>query len=37
VARSTALSNIEEHENAITYDYPMFSEPITSQRFIGEL
>lgn len=32
-----AATSVEEHENAITYDYPMFSEPMTSEAFIGEL
>ncbi len=27
----------EEHKNAITYDYPMFSRPMTSTEFLGEL
>jgi nicotinamidase-related amidase len=27
----------EEHENAITYDYPMFSKPMTSQEFLATL
>jgi nicotinamidase-related amidase len=26
-----------EHANAITYDYPMFSKPMTSGDFVGEL
>jgi hypothetical protein len=30
-------TSVEEHENAITYDYPMFSEPMTSQGFIDQL
>jgi nicotinamidase-related amidase len=32
-----AATSVEEHENAITYDYPMFSQPMTSQQFIAEL
>jgi len=32
-----AATSIEEHNNAITYDYPMFSEPMTSGEFIGKL
>jgi nicotinamidase-related amidase len=32
-----AATSIEEHDNALTYDYPMFSEPMTSATFIGEL
>ena len=32
-----AATSVEEHENAIAYDYPMFSQPMTSQQFIAEL
>ncbi|HEY5249580.1 MAG TPA: cysteine hydrolase [Dermatophilaceae bacterium] len=32
-----AAASIEEHDNAISYDYPMFSEPMTSLDFIGKL
>jgi len=32
-----AATSVEQHENAITYDYPMFSEPMTSQGFIDQL
>ena len=32
-----AATSVEEHENAITDDYPMFSQPMTSQQFIAEL
>jgi len=32
-----AATSVEEHENALTYDYPMFSQPMTSQQFIAEL
>jgi nicotinamidase-related amidase len=32
-----AATSVEEHENAITYDYPMFSQPMSSAEFIGEL
>ncbi|HEY5179561.1 MAG TPA: cysteine hydrolase [Dermatophilaceae bacterium] len=32
-----AATSVEEHENAITYDYPMFSQPMTSQQFIADL
>jgi nicotinamidase-related amidase len=32
-----AATSPEEHDNAITYDFPMFSKPTTSQDFIGEL
>jgi hypothetical protein len=27
----------EQHDNAISYDFPMFSQPTTSADFIGEL
>lgn len=27
----------EEHANAIKYDYPMFSKPMTSEQFVSEL
>ncbi len=27
----------EEHENALKYDYPMFSRPMTADEFIGQL
>lgn len=32
-----AATSSEEHDNAIAYDFPMFSKPTTSQDFIGEL
>ena len=32
-----AATSVEEHENALTYDYPMFSQPMSSVEFIGEL
>jgi nicotinamidase-related amidase len=32
-----AATSSEEHNNAIAYDFPMFSKPTTSQDFIGEL
>lgn len=32
-----AATSVEEHENAITYDFPMFSRPMSSAEFIGEL
>jgi hypothetical protein len=25
-----------EHENALKYDYPMFSRPMTADEFIGQ-
>ena len=33
----TAATSKEEHENAITYDFPMFSLPMTSAEFAREL
>jgi nicotinamidase-related amidase len=32
-----AGTSVEEHENALTYDYPMFSRPMSSAEFIAEL
>jgi nicotinamidase-related amidase len=32
-----AATSIEEHENAITYDYPMFSTPMKSEDFVSAL
>jgi len=32
-----AATSVEEHENAIKYDYPMFSTPMASSDFIAEL
>jgi ureidoacrylate peracid hydrolase len=32
-----AATSVEEHDNALTYDFPMFSVPMTSQEFIDEL
>lgn len=32
-----AATSAEEHENAITYDYPMFSTPMTGGEFVGYL
>ena len=26
-----------EHDNAITYDYPMFSKPMTVDEYVGTL
>jgi hypothetical protein len=28
---------LEEHANAIKFDYPMFSKPITTEEFIASL
>jgi nicotinamidase-related amidase len=32
-----AATSVEEHENALAYDYPMFSRPMSSAEFIGAL
>src|ERR1700733_11079845 len=32
-----AATSVEEHDNALAYDYPMFSEPMSSSEFIDEL
>jgi nicotinamidase-related amidase len=32
-----AATSIEEHENAIAFDYPMFSKPMSSEEFVTEL
>ncbi|MTV26415.1 cysteine hydrolase [Nitriliruptoraceae bacterium ZYF776] len=32
-----AATSIEEHENALTYDFPMFSKPQTADEFLAEL
>jgi nicotinamidase-related amidase len=32
-----AATSIEEHDNALSYDFPMFSEPMSSTDFIGQL
>jgi len=32
-----AATSPEEHDNAIKYDYPMFSTPMASEDFIGQL
>jgi ureidoacrylate peracid hydrolase len=32
-----AATSIEEHDNALAYDYPMFSQPMTSAELIAEL
>ncbi len=32
-----AATSMEEHENALKYDYPMFSQPMTSGEFVTEL
>ncbi|MDQ6614060.1 MAG: cysteine hydrolase [Actinomycetota bacterium] len=32
-----AATSIEEHDNALNYDFPMFSKPMTSGEFIGQM
>jgi nicotinamidase-related amidase len=32
-----AATSMEEHRNAVTYDYAMFSHPMSSGEFIAEL
>jgi ureidoacrylate peracid hydrolase len=32
-----AATSIEEHDNALSYDFPMFSEPMSSKDFIDQL
>ena len=32
-----AATSVEEHENALKYDFPMFSKPMVSSDFIAEL
>ncbi len=32
-----AATSVEEHDNALTYDFPMFSEPMASTDFIEQL
>ena len=32
-----AATSVEEHENALTYDFPMFSQPMTAGEFVTEL
>jgi ureidoacrylate peracid hydrolase len=32
-----AATSVEEHENALKYDYPMFSKPMSSDDFIAEM
>jgi Isochorismatase family. len=29
-----AATSVEEHDNALRYDYPMFSQPMASTEFI---
>jgi ureidoacrylate peracid hydrolase len=32
-----AATSLKEHENAITYDFPMFSRPMSATEFMGEI
>jgi nicotinamidase-related amidase len=32
-----AATSVEEHENALKFDYPMFSKPMESAAFVAEL
>ncbi|MBV8930295.1 MAG: cysteine hydrolase [Mycobacteriaceae bacterium] len=32
-----AATSVEEHENALKYDYPMFSQPMTADDFVKAL
>jgi nicotinamidase-related amidase len=32
-----AATSTDQHDNAISYDFPMFSQPMTSTEFINEL
>jgi ureidoacrylate peracid hydrolase len=32
-----AATSAEEHDNALSYDFPMFSEPMSSDEFIDQL
>jgi ureidoacrylate peracid hydrolase len=32
-----AATSAEEHDNALKYDFPMFSQPMAATEFIGEL
>ncbi|HSK34665.1 MAG TPA: cysteine hydrolase [Propionicimonas sp.] len=34
---AVGATSLAEHENAITYDYPMFSKPITTQEFVARV
>ena len=37
LADCVAATSPEEHENAIRFDYPMFSDVMTAQAFTDEL
>ncbi len=32
-----AATSVEEHENALKYDFPMFSQPMTADQVVAEL
>gem|GEM_PF-3489513 len=32
-----AATSVEEHDNAIAKDYPMFSHPVTSKEFLASV
>jgi nicotinamidase-related amidase len=32
-----AATSLEEHDNALKYDFPMFSRPMTGRDFLAEL
>jgi nicotinamidase-related amidase len=32
-----AATSVEEHDNALKYDYPMFSQPMSAEEFVTEL
>lgn len=34
---AVGATSVEEHANAITYDYPMFSKPITTAEYVAAL
>jgi nicotinamidase-related amidase len=37
LADCAAATSVEEHENAVRYDFPMFSKPMTGRQFIDYL
>ena len=37
LSNCVAATSVEEHENALKYDYPMFSQPMTAGEFVDEL
>ena len=32
-----AATSVDEHQNALKFDYPMFSQPMTAEEFVQEL